>query len=299
MRCIILLLALAATAALLSPCLYAIEYLGKDNNEKLVEVDTLDTLVFDLVFEDALVKKLSISDVIVRGVCKIGPYWDYALYQMSDNILLYCESLKIYSMESKSLTTRQKDFVKGNPYSSFKLSITNDNWQVGNSTFETIFLSKNPTDDTVHLIGGSQQVFDEANIQLSCQTRPKLIEVRSHRLKVEHFLIPFPSEYECIFRSTGSCELILMKTTSEIRLMERKGLSDVVWKTIRMVTGLGYDILHDPLNLFVGRSDRNPDTREKRIYVNNDEEAATSVHWRQNGRKYWMTVVSKPDYLLQ
>lgn len=53
MRFILLLLALAATAVLSSPCLYAIEYLSQGNNTKMVEVDTLETSVLDLIFMDA------------------------------------------------------------------------------------------------------------------------------------------------------------------------------------------------------------------------------------------------------
>lgn len=299
MRYALLLLALAATAALLSPCLYSINYLAKDNTEKLVEVDTLNTSVFDLIFMDLMPAEWDDPLVTVKGVCHIGPYWDYTVYQMSDDNFLKTLRLLVYRSESEIFTPNQREFVKAKKYYGFEVDIHNNKWTVGKSSFETVFLSRNPTDDIVYLVGGPRKVLKNLKLQLSSSTSPKFHETPSYEANMYYLKEPFPTNYACVFRTGKDSRIIHMRTSSELRVMEKKDRSEITWMTVQTVDCWNAFDSRSYSTISNEKSGKQSEKNERRVYVKNDIESANSIFLRQNNLRFWVTVISKPYNLLQ
>lgn len=294
----ILLMALAASAALMSPCLYAIDYHSKSNHMKTIQVGTLDTSVFDLVFVDVFPGE-SMWDVTIRGVCNIGPYWDYTFYRISRGATFLKNFQRISSTETEGLTPRQREFVKAKKYFDFEFKLSYHDWIVGISTVETVFLSKNPTDDRVYLVGGSRKVFEDMNMKLSGQTPLRFIEGTGP----ERDEFQFPDNLECALRYCGGFNVLrqedglnlhLMASSSDIQLVERWNFRGEIWTKVEMLKWPDSDTMYLP-----NEAKGYYEPEEKRIYVGVDEETSSIVEWWQDNHNYLMTVISKPRDLLQ
>lgn len=290
---------LTASAALLTPCLYVIEYYSKAKEDKLIEVNVLDTSVLDLVFGDLQPDGPRGSQIKVKGVCNIGPYWDYTFYQMSEDITMLCGFQGIAVTDIWDLTPRQRKFIKAREYVHFKLYIKNDNWVNGHSTFETVFLSKNPTDDTVHLVGGSRQVFHDMDLQLVTPNPPKEFVPLEDTTVWYNQSRSFIDGFECVLRYTDNFKILRMRTSDHMHRMEKRNLDDECWITTQLINMLGERLTLELPDSTDGEASINSDTKEKRIYVSTHKETISSVYFERNGSRYWMTVMSQPRRLFK
>lgn len=151
-------------------------------------------------------------------------------------------------------------------------------------------LSKDPINDNVHFLGGSQDLYNTMNIELDSGVRPKLFDIRSPKVELDYPWKPLPIDYRCLLRFTGSTDIMEMESTNEICLLDNRHLSDEFWTMAQIVYENGSKIDRDTSE--DSESDYASNEMEKRIYVNYDRMTASSVYFKQKGFEHWMTIFS-------
>lgn len=295
MRCL-LLLALAATAVLLSPCHYTFEIPGVGNRPaQPLEFDHLDSSVINRFFTHVRQYNPTIDlrsvDVIFQAVCNIGPQWDYHIYKVRKDTQLAVVS-EILSTATTIVTPKQREFLKTEQYVHLDIMILN--WGVGKSTLKTVSLSKDPDNEKVYLIDGSRRFYERMNILLSGQVPEEYLDVRTTEPPIDKLRYRFPIDYECIFSNKALGVSYLMYTTGKMCLVQSK-LNMESWQTLNVLEEYESIFHRDDIVPLEAREVNH----EMRVYVRTKETAVSSLNWAQGKLEYSMITVTKPRNDLQ
>lgn len=98
----------------------------------------------------------------------------------------------------------------------------------------------------------------------------------------------FPKNYSCVFRSQANGIDYNVKSTGKTALVQPDSKPEV-WQTMYLSQSL--NTTHFPAT---GQTIKSDQVNERRVYVENNEVAATLVQWTENNFDYWLTIVSMP-----
>lgn len=299
MRCCLhLLFALTASAAQLPPCLYTISTPIKIKGvEQKLDTLHLDTSVINMFMDQVRDFDPSVNmrtyPIVIEGVCNIGPKWDYRLYQApEDSYITVAET--IINKDPGELTQKQDLFLTDKEYSHLKIVI--EHWQIGKTTLDTVFLSKDPANNMVYIIDGSEKVFKGLSIQLSGQIPEEYRALGATEPPKTGSGFRFPEHYECLFSSEAKDIDYFIKSSGQSCFVQSEyELGVEAWQTL----GLPEQSVQ---SFFLDSSTPHEERQfigEKRLYVKTDQQAMTLVYWNQNNSKYWMSAISKPQALIK
>lgn len=151
------------------------------------------------------------------------------------------------------------------------------NWIPASSTFNGVLFTKRQDQEI-------ESYQDEINVAANLEIGVQLYDNDHERDFAAETprvgdVYRFPYTYDGFFKSLEDNAEYTYKCTSRAVLVERvEGSSE--WQTTSYSEGVEVTYA-------------SPIVSEKRIYVDTQEDALTTISWVQNKKKYWMSVVSK------
>lgn len=273
-----LLLFLAATVALLLPCLYSFLEPGKEF-EVAMESEVLNTHTIEkfLSHYPEYYDRIDSGQFTIRvkAVCKLNGDRDYYIYQVPKYTLMTANSY-LHSMTQTALQhnlMHQKDFLI--------VDFTISNYIPGISYFNTVALSKSLYSNSVHRVHGPQQMLDLLGIDFSTSCEAAL----SPENDTQSRKLGLPKHCNCVFRNKAEGIKYFLESTGSAYLVQadpKKNDRKLVCSTDRSAS---CSDLFRP-------APPGPLAKEKRVYVDSKENSVTSIKWTQDELKYWVTVLS-------
>lgn len=222
----------------------------------------------------------------IDAVCNVGPEWDYHFYEVPEEVHMKVDS-RIAGKDSLWLLETQNKFLIDSKFVHHKIEI--NQWDSDKSFFNTLALPKKETGSKTRGVFGAPKLYSDSKIHLFGET-PQIDQASSDEADPEAgSRYKFPGNYSCVFRSEAYNIAYDVKSTSKIALVQPRSKSNT-WKTKCVSQPL--DMCHFPA---VQEPTLKAQVEERRVYVKNNEVAATTVQWNENNQSYWLTVVSSPD----